>query len=334
MKKNALYSIVSLLLAALLCGCEKELDFDNEGYSGISVFGLAVVDQPFKLRVSQSFTVNTNPSYVFSTDYQYYEEMDSIYLSSIVLPDAEVALTVNGTEHYDMKYNAGVWPFEYICDYVPQVGDHLEVHARSAGFPDVTMTQDIPKPASIEVVSTQVKYSEQEFPKDLPISKDFIAEDSVMEIRLRIHDDGSSRDFYRLIVRGVADGPGGSGEYYRYLVLYDVFESNDIIFTDYQLTKPYGMWPAKFSNVFDDHIFNGEDYDVTVQTRKRKGKDPYVFIELQSISQDLYFFLKSYMIYRISTDDVYTTPIGLHSNVDNGFGILGAVSYDRHIIYY
>ena len=28
------------------------------------------------------------------------------------------------------------------------------------------------------------------------------------------------------------------------------------------------------------------------------------------------------------------TPIGLYSNIKDGWGILGSLSYDRHIIYY
>lgn len=331
MKRTSCYIFVSLLLTVLLCGCEKELDFNQEEYSGMSVFALASPGQPFSLRLSQSFTVNSNPSYVFSTDYRYYYELDSIYLASIVIPDAEVVVTVNGTRHYNMKYNAIEWPYAYGSDYVPEIGDHIEILAKADGFPDVTAAQDITEPTHIEVLSTEVKYNKQEIPQGINVDDTYIAEDSVMEIKLRIHDNGSRRDFYRLNITGIAES---DADYYHYYSISDIFTSNDVIFSDYQLTKPYGEWPAKFSNVFDDHFFNGEDYDVTVQTRKRLGDNPRVIINLQSISQDLYFFLKSHMIFRISTDDVYTTPIGLHSNINNGFGIFGSVSYDRHIIYY
>ena len=96
----------------------------------------------------------------------------------------------------------------------------------------------------------------------------------------------------------------------------------------------YGDWQAGFSNVFDDHLFDGQEYTFTVESRKRNGDNPHVILELQTISQDLYYFLKSYLVFRISTDDVYMTPIGLYSNIKDGWGILGSLSYDRHIIYY
>ncbi|MBQ2563177.1 MAG: DUF4249 family protein, partial [Muribaculaceae bacterium] len=97
---------------------------------------------------------------------------------------------------------------------------------------------------------------------------------------------------------------------------------------------PFSDWEAGFSNVFDDHLFNGENYTFTVETRKRYGDNAHVELELQSLSRDMYYFLKSYLLFRISTDDVYMTPVGLHSNIANGWGIFGTLSYDTHVIYY
>ncbi len=36
----------------------------------------------------------------------------------------------------------------------------------------------------------------------------------------------------------------------------------------------------------------------------------------------------------ISTDDIYSTPIGLYGNIDNGWGILGSLSYSRRVIHH
>lgn len=41
-----------------------------------------------------------------------------------------------------------------------------------------------------------------------------------------------------------------------------------------------------------------------------------------------------YLQIRIATDDSYTSPVGLYSNVENGWGIFGSLSYDRHIVSY
>lgn len=118
-------------------------------------------------------------------------------------------------------------------------------------------------------------------------------------------------NFYRLKVRGVANRQELLFGWYI-----DRFYSVSDIFTT------------------DDHLFDGQDYTFTVETRKRYGDKARVIVELETLDADLFYFLKSYMLYRISTDDAYLTPIGLYSNIDNGWGILGTLSYDRHILYY
>lgn len=37
---------------------------------------------------------------------------------------------------------------------------------------------------------------------------------------------------------------------------------------------------------------------------------------------------------RIATDDIYSTPVGLCGNIDNGWGIMGALSYSRRVIHH
>lgn len=114
----------------------------------------------------------------------------------------------------------------------------------------------------------------------------------------------------------------------------DIFSSADIIFKDEQLTKENRGWPAYFSNVFSDQLFNGREYEFTVESRLRKGTagSNYVVVELQSITGDLYSYLKSVMLYRITPQDSYTEPIMIYSNIEGGWGIFGGVSTDRHII--
>ena len=38
------------------------------------------------------------------------------------------------------------------------------------------------------------------------------------------------------------------------------------------------------------------------------------------------------MVYRITLDDDFAESIYIHSNVDNGFGIIGAVNSDVHMM--
>ena len=79
---------ITLLLFSvifLLSSCEKEIEFDKQYDSGIAIYALAIPGKPFAVRISHSFTVNDNPAVVFSHYGEYYDEIDSLYHSQIVI---------------------------------------------------------------------------------------------------------------------------------------------------------------------------------------------------------------------------------------------------------
>lgn len=331
---------ITLLLFSvifLLSSCEKEIEFDKQYDSGIAIYALAIPGKPFAVRISHSFTVNDNPAVVFSHYGEYYDEIDSLYHSQIVIKGASAEILVNGVDRYILHYRDEN-PYPYICDYIPNAGDVIALTVKAQGFDDVSATATIERPQPVEIVNTQVIYKDNgddgSIMMDNPL--DHFGVDSVMLITLRIDDPVEQHNYYRLKVRGIAEREEMIFPPYKtkFWSISDVFTSDDIIFVDNQLTKPFSDWEAGFSNVFDDHLFNGESYTFTVETRKRYGDNAHVELELQSLSRDMYYFLKSYLLFRISTDDVYMSPVGLHSNIANGWGIFGTLSYDRHVIYY
>ncbi len=193
----------------------------------------------------------------------------------------------------------------------------------------------VPQPVRIEVTGYEKRYSQRPtFTATTDQLYDaYGANDTVMTIRLRIHDVAGEHNFYRLKVRGVGESVDDSGVIQKYF-LNDVFLSEDAIFIDNSLGKSYGGWPERFSYVFDDRLFDGQAYDFEVESRQRLGRNPRVVVELQSLTSDLYYYMKSVMQYRVADRDIYTEPVQIVSNVGNGYGIVGALSFDRHILYY
>lgn len=335
-KIHILLALFFATITILLSSCEKTIDFNGDEDAGIAIFALATPERSFSMMVSRSFTVNDNPSHVFTRQDRYYNELDSLYKTQIAIKDAVAEIIVNGTDTHTLTYN-NKRPYNYTCDYCPQVGDNIEIKVKAQGYKDVTATTQVRAPQKIEIVSTEVVYKDNGYDGTQAVVDPYerFGEDSVMRITLRIHDSGASHDFYRLKVRGVAERYEYNGIMkHTFYTISDAFTSEDVIFIDNMLTKPFGDWEAGISNVFDDHLFNGQDYTFTVETRKRYGDNPRVILELQTITPDFYYFMKSYLLFRISTDDSYTTPIGLYSNIGNGWGILGSLTFDRHIINY
>lgn len=326
----------SILIIALFTSCEKEIEFNTQYENGIAVYAVAIPGDPLSLKISRSFTVNDNPKMTFSS-LSVSRDFDSLYRSQIVIKDAAAEILVNDKDKYALHYNTGS-PYDYTCDYIPKEGDNIAISVKAPDYKDVYATAKVETPQKIDIVKTEILYKESEYDGSLTFNdpREEYGVDTVMLITMKIKDDPSMHNFYRLRIRGVAEREEEltPGYMYGYYTISDLFTSDDIIFMDSQLTKSYAGMKAGMTNVFDDHLFNGQEYTFTVETRKRFGKNPRVIVDLQSISQDLYYFLKSYMLFRISTDDVYTTPVGLYSNIENGWGIFGTLSSDQHVIYY
>ena len=200
--------------------------------------------------------------------------------------------------------------------------------------PDLEPVQSVtvvPEKGNLEILSTEVLYSENYTAFDDWM--DIAALDTIMRITAKITDPPGELNYYRLKVRSIGyylDTSNGEDGYF----MSDVFSSADVIFKDERLVKRYWGWPAGFSNVFDDHLFDGKEYTFTIESRMRWGSDPHVTVELQAITRELYNYLKSVMLYRITDQDSYTESIQIYSNVNGGYGILGALNGEKHILYF
>lgn len=329
--KRLMYILVAFVLAT---SCEKIIDFHHSDVviDGITINALAVADTVFTASVSKAY-----PFYkvgaISGEGFWIYEgllqgEYEQFFKDSAIVKDALVKLQVNGTQQYNMKYDPV--SYSYKSTYIPKEGDQLKVHVEYGIFPIANAEVQVPQSQKIEVVQWEKVYSKNNYRTDDGDLYDYTGQDTVARVTLRISDSAEESNFYRLKVRGYAHSLYSDGS-----IAYmhnDIFTSADIIFKDEQLNKGYRGWPAYFSNIFSDHLFNGKDYEFIVESRLRKGDEGtnYIVVELQSITNELYYYLKSTMLYRITEQDAYTEPISIYSNIEDGWGILGAVSSDTH----
>ena len=330
--------LLILPLVLLFFSCEVVLDYDkgNVIIDGVTVNALAVSDTVFTATISKSYPFYRLDAIVNSDEFFRYEgaqfnQFDDFFRDSAVVKDALVELVVNDTDIYGMTYDSKT--LTYNSSYIPQEGDKVVMSVQTKEFPEAKSDIHIPVSQKIKIVSWEKVYSPN---YDRIVADDFYdypGKDTVARITLRISDPANEENFYMLKVRGGATASLSDGTPYYYYN--DIFTSSDIIFSDQQLVKGYRGWPAYFSNVFSDHFFNGQEYEFTVESRLRKFADGknYVIVELQSINQEFYNYLKSTMLYRISDQDSYSEPIIIYSNVENGWGIFGGVSTDRHVVY-
>lgn len=324
------------ILFLFLFSCEEIVEFDNDSalVSGVTINALAVGDTTFSAYVSKAYPFYKMDGMSGDVFWMYEgsqtEQYDNFFKDSAVIKDAVIQLSVNGTDQYTMNYDKET--LTYKSTYIPQAGDKITMRVESLFSPQAISETEIPESPKIKVVSWEKVYSANNSDITEDGLYDHLGKDTVARITLRIVDPKKERNFYRLKVRGYAMSSYTNGE-----VVYmhnDIFNSADVIFKDEQLTKGYRGWPAYFSNVFSDRLFNGAEYEFIVESRLRKGAkgSNYIVVELQAITKELYNYLKSVVLYRVTPQDAYTEPIMIYSNVDNGWGIFGGVSTDRHVV--
>ncbi|NDW12910.1 DUF4249 domain-containing protein [Bacteroides sp. 214] len=316
--------IIGCIGALVLISCERIIDFEGDkSLQGITINGLATTDTVFVAAISRAYLFTDVPPITYLDYWEYEIHPDTFYRNQTVLPNANVELTVNGADKYMMRYDP--LHYNYRSDYIPRTGDRLTLRVEAEELETVTAETTVPSIQRLEVLDYETYYEKKILSNPLWDS----GLDTVARITLRLTDPGNERNYYRLKVRNIGYDESVNGEI---LMFSDIYTSADVIFMDNRLTKSYGGWAAYFSNVFDDNLFNGKEYTFSVETRLRYGERKHCVIELQSITSDFYHYLKSVMLYRITDQDAYTESIQIHSNVKDGWGILGAIGTEKHIV--
>lgn len=357
------YIIIGLMIIMSLSACEEEVILVNSALKNdrITVNGIVDPDTVVFAYITEASNFDYLSSISFRSDYYSYEKVkysrNRLFFSDsigekTVLSKANVELLVNGKDVYTMEYDTIY--FTYNSDYVPKQGDNIKIRVESLSNPQSDSSMIVLDPVEaevqlpsvtpkIKVISTEVKFKEREYHEEKEWNGDTIyitdlyGADTVMNIKLKIIDPVQEKNYYRLLVRSVGASRLYAGSYSAAFNLYlcvDEFKSEDRLFYDSDLVKPYGYLPAYFSNVFDDELLNGQEYEITVESRMRGKSEipPYVILELQHLSPDLYYYLKDIEVFRISDFDLYTNPIQINSNVKGGWGVFGAMTYDTHIV--
>ncbi|MGX8682781.1 MAG: DUF4249 family protein [Bacteroidales bacterium] len=371
--KNRLYPMM-LAFAMCCTSCEKVLDYEGTlediSIGSMVINAVAIVDSPFSVYINRAERadqahvrqfVNFDTA-MYNNDPFYRSYQSNDYLDNTLIDSAQVEVQVNGHSTYPMVFSAKNRCYQ--SSYIPHEGDHLLVKA-SADGETLTAETTVPAKPKIEIVShEELDENPYRYQNGLTFETD-----SIMHLTLRIKDMGDN-NYYRLRVRGIGMGygtgggpdPAGSGktiwQSHPYYNVQDIFFSDDDLFVDSRLTTNFGGWPAFFSNVFNTQLLHGSDYVLNVDSPKVPYESPFwewmkengivddshlndipflptqVMVELQAITEDYYRFLKSVELYRITDTGANSETIHIHGNAVNGWGILGAMSYDRHVIYY
>lgn len=355
-------AILLMLFPVLFSACEKEVEFDSpdaETTTNIALNAIAVEGEPLRVYLNRTYPVGKEPKtnvgyqYAFTNDEASMDYQSSLYYKRTAVLDADVRAVVNGSQTYTMTLASD--SMGYVCDYRPMANDHIEVQAEG-----ITVETTVPSKPNLKVLRHEV-LANNPYKQRGALSYDT---DTIMRITCQINDAGSNQ-YYRLRVRSERKIIVGTNEWsdgvivgrhddFAFILMQDIFFSDDGLFVDNRLSEGFGGWPENFSNVFSNSQISGTGSTITIDSPKPSADiglyDPItakmrelldgpdvparVMVELQAISPELYRYLKSVELYRVTESDAFSEPVQIYTNVQNGWGIFGSLSSDRVFIPY
>ncbi|MBE0668678.1 MAG: DUF4249 family protein, partial [Bacteroidales bacterium] len=162
--------------------------------------------------------------------------------------------------------------------------------------------------------------------------------DMQISVKVRISDPAGVDNFYRLTaVRTDGAYYGNKDEPWNPEVPVTVYEE-DCSYSSYDepLIAPqqeeedlFGMYIENRYYLFSDELIAGKNYDLTLKIpHSWPDPDYYEFshfnIRLESVSRELYLYLRSLSAHQQTKDNFLTEPVLVYTNIENGLGVVGA----------
>ena len=285
-----------------LTACEKEILYDDIAPEPLLVVnGIQHVGEPARLSVEKSsFYIDAE------TDFRVKDVHVDLYVNGVfkealqvrdsIIVETYWIWTEDGSEvlHERPRYAFNYCEGEYIlCE-----GDHLRFEVSSSEFDEMA------------VAETTIPYT----PNVISFDTTRVVDNDIVYFALTL-DDPIGEDYYNL---NLTDG-------------FDVgFESSDPVFADFMnivhVDDLFGgseyqgkRWGY---NMFNDSYFDGKRYSVSLHTYAYY--DHSYVMEVSKVDYGLYQFKKTYSDYDYNDDllSLFTEPIQVYSNVQNGVGVV------------
>ncbi len=182
----------------------------------------------------------------------------------------------------------------------PEIGQNYRFKVIHTKYPDVSCKTTIP---SAPVVS---------------VSSCVMHDDNNYDVTLAINDLPGD-DYYRIVAYTF-------GEHYEHNMLAyvgsndPVLNFNKVVVDDSEFTD----YPDNYYKVFDDALFDGNTYELRLSLYLWEPSDLYIVV--QHLTKDLYLYYSSVQSHIYYDDDPFSEPVQIHSNVNNGAGIMGGLS--------
>lgn len=221
-------------------------------------------------------------------------------------------------------------------------------------YKEATCTTTIPASIQIQNIDTSSTYTFN-LPVDSTSEWSRLEESRLFNFGINFSDTKDFKNYYRLIIlynRGILNKDTTNGNNFNYV------QVSNMIPTSYKTFDPafsaevesanssiLGSMDNEY-NIFNDQLFDGENYQLNIYRTfgiqmgssyenllkeeprfdLKTGEFFHFKIILQNITEETYFYLKSFSKQYYNRNIPFVEPVKVYSNVENGIGIFGSCS--------
>jgi len=306
--------IIIFILCILISSCEFEKTID---IGEIPITPHLVLNGLVFSEKDTNYFYVTKSRPIYSDSIQIWDSSKSLFS---ILDNAEVISEVNGVKR-PVRYSAS--DTAYILVGKLHETDKIDIYVMHNGE-QINSQAVIPSvPQVISLDTATVKRIENGYPQ------------SYIRFKLKIKDHPGNKDYYRLLINNYSYYWIGDNRYSNYN--YNQYYTSDPVLTNgYPDSNSGGGLISSVYNyfsVFRDVMFEGQEYVLTFYINKYDtytGGDPEIknefdiSVKLQTISEDLYKYYSSLQNSWVSSSNQGSEPFIVYSNINEGFGIMGA----------
>lgn len=334
--------LLIILVLSVFFSCEKEIIIDSQLLAPkIVVNAFIANDSVISVFVYQNTPINTTEN-------------------AKTRSDASIVLTENGNqthklerfftlsqnfgydytkEEYGMDANEFDTTYYYsIPEFYGIPGNNYRIEVSCPGFETVSAETTVPFPVKLHAIDTSSTISNE---------SNYILINSYFKIKFS--EPANETNYYRLVKfenKGKFYPVYNETDTLQYFINQhssgeDRFNSNDPVFSNVHEDANSYIFGSGWNSfgIFTDELINGKDYEVSVYESigysndyfesfsfidTEKGEFETIKFAFQSISSDMYFFLKSIDLQSYNDGSPFSEPVPIFNNIENGYGIFGS----------
>ncbi len=319
MKRILLYLQALAILTLLTVSCEEVIPFKGEKIDPkIVIYSLLQPDSVITVSVAKSHAVFEEkyvPRQITDAVVKLYRDGELLETLTYVPPEPQP------------EYYSAIPYSKYVSQGVkPAYGSTYMIEVEMAGMKKAAGEARLPDIIPVIGLDTI---------ENLPVGGNLI-----MEAKVRFRDPGGENNFYRIAAR-CAEGMyyGDKSVPWSPEMPVSIYENdcsyasdNDPVISPQKEEQDlFGMQIENTYHIFSDELIAGKEYALTLELNHRQpDTDYYEFslfnFELQSITEDFYMYLRTSSAHMQTFDDYITEPVLVFTNIENGLGVVGAMS--------